>query len=298
MRRLHPYEVAPIAAFDAITAVKDEPSRSALLRLRPLIERLYKRYASNARRLAIMRPHRPLSTADADALLSCYDGPTKALRDLTAKIREAQPEPLRWACQYCGLNESNTWDHYLPKAEFREFAVYAPNLIPCCHQCNIRRKEWADRGALTCVNLYYDPIDPQTPLVEATIRVEDGLPKVTFSLLKGRVRKSLFQRRFERHWGTLDLARRFARQAGRMLSALEFEIQSRAPRQSLDEIMEDLRAIAGRKLHALGPNHIEAVLYRAAAESRAFLQHAMKNSPQASPPAAGGGSALTAIGAP
>jgi hypothetical protein len=220
--------------------------------------------------------------------LSCYDAPTKALIDLTAKIREAQPEPLRWECQYCGLNESNTWDHYLPKAEFREFAVYPPNLIPCCHQCNIRRRVWADGGALTCINLYYDPIDPQTPLVEANIRVEDGLPKVTFALMKGRARRSLFQRRFARHWATLDLARRFARRAGRILSALEFEIQSRAPRQSLDEIMEDLRAIAGRKLQAFGPNHIEAVLYRAAAGSRALLQHYMKNSPQPSQPASGG----------
>jgi 5-methylcytosine-specific restriction endonuclease McrA len=297
VKRLRPYEVAPIAAFNAIAAVKEEPSRSALLRLRPLIERLYKRYASNTRRLAIMRPYRPLSAADADALLSCYDGPTKALNDLAVKIREAQPEALRWECQYCGLNESNTWDHYLPKAEFREFAVYPPNLIPCCHNCNIRRKEWADRGALTCVNLYYDPIDPQMPLVEANIRIENGLPKVTFSLRKGRARR-LFRRRFARHWVTLDLSRRFGRRAGRILSALEFEIQSRAPRQSLDEIMEDLREIAGRKLQAFGPNHIEAVLYRAAAESRALLQHYRGGSPQPSQPAPAKGSGPAAGGTP
>lgn len=287
MKRLRPVEDNPIGEFDAIAAVKDE--RAALQRLRPFVARRYKRYAEYKKKLAIMRPHNTLPEADAGALRGCYENPTKPLDSLTEKIRQAQPEAIRWYCQYCGLDGSDTWDHYLPKAEFPEFAVYAPNLVPCCYRCNNIRGAWVDGGARTCINLYYDPIDSRKPIVQAHIDVNSGSPRVTFFLIKGRAKRTMIGRRFARHWETLDLEQRFTRRAGQILNKIEFDIHQRAPRLSPADIMNDIRAIADQRLQALGPNHIEAVLYRAVARSRALIDYYIQGASKPTPLGAGGG---------
>jgi len=39
-------------------------------------------------------------------------------------------------CPYCGFGEPTELDHYLPKTQYDELAVYPRNLVPCCGPCN------------------------------------------------------------------------------------------------------------------------------------------------------------------
>ena len=43
---------------------------------------------------------------------------------------------LTEVCPYCGFGEPTELDHYLPKCEFDELAIYPRNLIPSCSHCN------------------------------------------------------------------------------------------------------------------------------------------------------------------
>jgi hypothetical protein len=40
-------------------------------------------------------------------------------------------------CPFCGgIGHAKTLDHYLPKANFPQYAIYPDNLVPCCRDCN------------------------------------------------------------------------------------------------------------------------------------------------------------------
>jgi hypothetical protein len=48
------------------------------------------------------------------------------------------------ACPYCGLQKNVTTDHYLPKQYFPQYAVFSPNLVPACTDCQMNgaKGEW------------------------------------------------------------------------------------------------------------------------------------------------------------
>lgn len=43
-------------------------------------------------------------------------------------------------CPYCGLNEPDTLDHFLPKTAHPLLSITLYNLIPCCNNCNHKKK--------------------------------------------------------------------------------------------------------------------------------------------------------------
>jgi len=43
-------------------------------------------------------------------------------------------------CPYCGLNEPDTLDHFLPKTVHPLLSITLYNLIPCCNNCNHKKK--------------------------------------------------------------------------------------------------------------------------------------------------------------
>lgn len=44
-------------------------------------------------------------------------------------------------CPYCGIKKVNTLDHFLAKSIYDAFAITITNLVPCCADCNKRKKE-------------------------------------------------------------------------------------------------------------------------------------------------------------
>lgn len=280
MRNLKPYEEDPLDAFDAIVASKkDEPRKGTLTKLRPIVAQRYDLYAQNKLALESLPRHGSFSDAEAEALVHCYIGNTDALSELKSRIRGAQEVRLRSECQYCGLSESSTWDHYLPKrdSEFPEFSIYPPNLIPCCSRCNELRGTWLSGGQRTSINLYYDRFDPDQALVEAHIRldvIEGNLPAVDFSLVVSSASETPFGQLFARHWQRLHLEERFRTFTATRMGAIRADIQTWS-RRKLDAkaVMEELAFKAEDARARLGANHLDTILYRAVASSRRTVEY-------------------------
>ena len=276
MKNLVPYDESPDDAFDAIVSAKERSLREILTKLRPTVLQRYELYAQYKTVLETMLLHRSFSDDEAEALVHCYND-TNALKDLKNKIRGVQPHAVKWSCQYCGLGPSDTWDHYLPKARsaFPEFAVYPPNLIPCCPTCNNQRHGWLDRqGQRTTINFYYDQVEPDEELVEALITLDDGPPDVAFALKPG-ASNTKFGKLFSRHWHTLQLDRRYSEQARTKLEAIGIDIQV-STRPDVAGIMEELDLKAARSRDLVGANHMEVLLYRAVAASRQIVEYFLR----------------------
>lgn len=118
------------------------------------------------------------------AMIHCYENSTKQLELLKKNIKMNQSRDTSSICNYCGINNINTFDHYLPKSEYPEFSVYGPNLIPCCGECNNKKGElWRSVDSKRYFfNLYYDEI-PTIQFIEAIITIENNEPKIEFQFI-------------------------------------------------------------------------------------------------------------------
>ena len=84
-------------------------------------------------------------------------------------------------CAMCGSHHNGTLDHYLPKAEYPEYAILPSNLVPACTHCNSGVKGVSVKGA-TPVERYFHPYFDKAarhPLWRATITAP--YPAATFT---------------------------------------------------------------------------------------------------------------------
>ena len=83
-------------------------------------------------------------------------------------------EPLSVAkCPLCSVGEPSTLDHYVPKSQHPEFAVFSKNLVPCCSTCNNHKGElFVENGSDIRLFLhpYYDAI-PDVPFLALDVRL-------------------------------------------------------------------------------------------------------------------------------
>jgi hypothetical protein len=171
-------------------------------------------------------------------------------------------------CPLCAQRDVGTLDHYLPKAEFPEFAILPMNLVPCCFDCN-HAKRWHTPTALSeqMFHPYFDDWS-QLELVRATIEIEATVHaefSVHVDILPPEVAE-----RATTHFETLGLAALYSDHASvelvqrRADFALTFE--SGGP-EALQ--LELLRESQGRRVPF--PNAWQPVLYQALANSDEFV---------------------------
>lgn len=69
-------------------------------------------------------------------------------------------------CPQCYAREANTLDHYLPKAEYPQFAVTPINLVPSCMSCNKDKlSEFPTCETDQLLHPYFDNIEPKVWLM-------------------------------------------------------------------------------------------------------------------------------------
>lgn len=61
-------------------------------------------------------------------------------------------------CPFCGVQISDTLDHYLPKSTYSSCSILPINLVPCCSRCNFYMRDTFDLQ-IRPIHLYYDDID-------------------------------------------------------------------------------------------------------------------------------------------
>lgn len=68
-------------------------------------------------------------------LVAAYESPPVAILPLKNAVQTSLSPNI---CPMCGSLKTGTADHYLPKADYPEFAFYSWNLVPAC-DCNTKR---------------------------------------------------------------------------------------------------------------------------------------------------------------
>ena len=97
-------------------------------------------------------------------------------------------------CPVCEAIPANTFDHYLPQSAYQLFAVHPLNLIPCCTECNGHKlKNLFDKnGKRKFWNAYLDK-EAKVQYLFCDISEENGMPKATFRVEKGKLSDRYFE---------------------------------------------------------------------------------------------------------
>lgn len=224
----------------------------------------------NQNRLGVLQKNEGFSSASLD-IKSLYDYNSLPIRELREAIEKNIPAPIRYTCQYCTLTPVESFDHYLPKEEFPEYAIHTNNLIPCCKTCNgYKSYVWRNFvGLRLFINLYRDPI-PEERFLFAEILDQGngdidfryyldnpaGIDMQTFSLL-------------ETHFERLRLEERMRKKAVGIISELENSILS--SKLGLTDIIAEVTATAERNFYSYGSNYWKSIAEISLVQSPIFL---------------------------
>jgi 5-methylcytosine-specific restriction endonuclease McrA len=215
--------------------------------------------ARHSPRVASMRQR--VSPAAGRLFRALYDGGRQAVDAMKRRLpREALPH-----CQYCGLNEPTTLDHFVEKHLVPELAVCARNLVPCCPDCNLRRGRTFDGSGLQRVlHFYDDDIEALPRLLEAQVSMTGAVPAVRY-----QVRDSPLEvgRKYQTHFRTLELGARYRRKGEHQLPVLRARFRGLPQARSRQLLLDETRALD----EALGPNNWRSALYRASADASDVL---------------------------
>ena len=95
-------------------------------------------------------------------------------------------------CPYCGFGELAELDHYLPKTEFKELAIYPRNLIPCCGVCNKAKGTIVPGGPLghRLIHAYFQEL-PKVKFMCAEVECTGDRFKVTYRIDPAKIDSTL-----------------------------------------------------------------------------------------------------------
>lgn len=114
-------------------------------------------------------------------------------------------------CQYCTLNDVNSFDHIAPKNRYGAYAIHPLNLFPACTECNsYKTANYLENGTCKYINLYKDKL----PEVEYLfVNVDIGMQEASIDIQyylnnQENIENGLF-RKIENHYNDLHLFNRF-----------------------------------------------------------------------------------------
>jgi hypothetical protein len=264
----------PLDHFIAIAQAKQSPLRERLNTLQGTVGSAYGSYAAICPALEGLSSL-VLSPENAEDLLHCYNVRTEPLARLKAQIKAMQTDLQRAECQYCGIGPPKTYDHYLPKEDYPEFAVYSHNLILCCADCNHRRStHWRNAlGERVHVHLYFDFIDQSEEVLFAELDMANP-PSMKFRLDLSKVGTRPFYQLLGRHFAQLDLLARYREAAPSRLIDVHRTIQVLGRGLSLSELVQMLSRYLTQELQDRGPHDWRVALLRAVRDTPEFIQFA------------------------
>ncbi len=121
-------------------------------------------------------------------------------------------------CPYCGFGEPTELDHYLPKTQYDELAIYPRNLVPSCGPCN-NAKRTIVPGVQTgpgLIHAYFQGL-PDAVFMRADVDFAGGALNVTFRIEPAALTPALAEM-LQFQLVRLKLNERYPRQINKFLS--------------------------------------------------------------------------------
>ncbi|MFE5944259.1 HNH endonuclease [Streptomyces sp. NPDC056480] len=179
-----------------------------------------------------------------------------------------------YRCPFCVRAKVATLDHFLPKAKFPEYAVLAVNLVPVCERCNrLKGDECDTAGGILLFHAFLDSF-PEVEILKADIAVGLGV-SVRYRIEKPEFLSSVIYARIVKQFTVLDLLEYYKAEA---IAEIADQVDTYAMvgealgKEGLKSLLESLASAPG----AVNVNHWKAVLFRALAQSDAFLEGGYK----------------------
>ncbi|PGM96006.1 HNH endonuclease [Bacillus cereus] len=230
-----------------------------------IVKNCYSTYESNKETLENVSPYSTFSTSEKEALLHCYNGNTKKVKDLKDAIINNQNIHFKTKCAYCAISDSHSIDHYLPKDIFPEFSIHSYNLVPSCSYCNSKKDEFFldSDGYRIIFNPYFEEVEDE-PILECIIECLENCINSELKLKDGFSNKVC-----ENHLRTLNLLSRYKSELPRILCSIMFDIIANFEENQVNT--DGAKRVLERKLNEheriQGINSLDAVIIRAYLES-------------------------------
>lgn len=255
--------------FDDIASAKHQPRRGRMHAARAKVFDAYQSYEDAAPEVGEL-DEAPLTGQQKEAMRHAFTVETEPMTtlrgDLLKRIEVAR-------CPFCGISESSTLDHYLPKERYPEFSVFPKNLVPSCAVCNTQKRDRIlDAGTNVRMFLHpcYDPI-PDMAFLTVHARMEADALILSYRLIRPAGMALQTFRHLTSHFNELDLADRYRRMGLEHLGG-QYPALRRAygPGEDAERVAEKLIEGAEDFEEVSGPNYWLARLYRALAGNYDF----------------------------
>ena len=269
MRTIPIVDVDSTDVLDRIMMAKRGPRKERIRAARPEVLVAYRRYIEAAPEVGTL-PRANLTNGQERALRHAYSVETSPMAALRSAILNRTSVAR---CPFCGISESSSLDHYLPKGNYPEFAVFPPNLLPCCVPCNTRKLDRLVQDGTNVrlfIHPHFDDIPRELFLAARVALTADALI-LSFNVVRpiGMARRTF--NRIRSHFMKLNLDDRYRRMGLEHLGG-QYGALSRAygPNEEADRVSTELLRGAEDFEKLYGPNYWMSILYRALADLDEF----------------------------
>lgn len=176
-------------------------------------------------------------------------------------------------CPYCGFGEPRDLDHYLPRGQYGELAIYPNNLIPSCGPCNNAKRAVVPGGDTAngpgLIQPYFQDL-PDLDFLEADIVFEDNALNVTYRIDATDVDLDLAEK-LQFQIDRLKLNKRYPKQVNKFISEQRTAILmfKEIGAENLSEYLLRSSTYLAKSFHR---NDWRAALLRALAKERHFCE--------------------------
>lgn len=275
MRSIPLLAVDATDVFDEIAAAKRLPRKRLMRAARAEVFASYQEYEDAVPEVGGL-DEAPLTTTQKEAMRHAYTVETAPMTVLRANLLER----IRVArCPFCGISETSTLDHYLPKEQYPEFSIFPKNLVPSCGVCNtLKRDRILIEGTDVRMFLHpcYDSV-PDLAFLAVRARMEADALFLSYRLIQPvGITAHTFQH-LQSHFIKLNLADRYRRMGLEHLGG-QYPALRRAYGMGEDAGRVAAKLIEGAEdfEEVSGPNYWLAKLYRALANNEDFCDGGFK----------------------
>lgn len=269
MRSIPLLAVDATDVFDEIAQAKRQPRRRRMEAARAKVLAAYQGYEDVVPEVGEL-DEAALTDLQKAAMRHAYTVETEPMTALRGRLL-VRVSVAR--CPFCGISESSTLDHYLPKERYPEFSVFPKNLVPSCAVCNTRKRDRIlDAG--TNVRMFLHPcydVIPDVPFLVVRARMEADALILSYRLTRPAGMALRTFRHLRSHFNELGLADRYRRMGLEHLGG-QYPALRRAygAGQDAGRVADKLIEGAEDFEEVSGPNYWLAKLYRALADDNDF----------------------------